>query len=498
VKNLEFCLLEASLLHQEILAGHVDASCLVDACLERIGALDRRGPELRSVIEINPDAIDRAQELDHAAAGGDRPGALHGLPVLIKDNIATGDRMSTSAGSLALAGLQARRDASLVESLRLSGAVILGKTNLSEWANIRSPRSSSGWSSRGGQTRNPHVLSRSPVGSSSGSAAAVAAGLCSLAVGTETDGSIVQPASACGIVGLKPTVGRISRDGIIPIARSQDTAGPMARTVRDVAMLLQVLSSRDPRDPETQRATEPEDYIAALRRGALEGARIGVVRGSSARHPGVEMLFEEALAHLRRLGALLVDVDAIPSSGKFVHSEFFVLLHELKDGLPRYLQEFQPDAPFRDLEGLIAWNESHRAEVMPFFGQEFFHAAQATRGVASMDYLEALSANRRFSREEGIDALFAQHQLDAVVAPTGGLAWRTDHLLGDFFSDGGITSSFAVAGYPHLTVPMGTVRDVPVGLSWGGLEWMESKILAMAYDYEQASQRRVTPRFLTD
>lgn len=482
-------------------SGRLTAVALVRHCLKRINAIDRRGPTLRAVIELNPEALAQAKALDaeRRAKNASLRGPLHGIPVLLKDNIATADQMATTAGSLALAGLHAKADAAIVQRLRAAGAVILGKTNLSEWANMRSSRSSSGWSSRGGQTRNPHVLNRSTSGSSSGSGVAAAAGLAPLTVGTETDGSICSPANVNGIVGLKPTVGLLSRSGIIPISASQDTAGPMVRHVRDAALLLQALAGPDARDAatEVQPASLP-DYAAALRPGALQGARIGVIRHAVPTQPGVAALFEEALAVLRAQGAVLVDKLEIPNREKLRAPEFTVLLHELKDGLAAYLRDYQPDAPLKTLADIQAWNWANAPKAMPIFAQELFDLSQATEGLAAPVYIEALATCRKFAREEGLDALFKQHQLDAVVGPTGSVAWPIDHLLGDRSGGGGFGSVFAVAGYPHLTLPMGLVDHLPTGLSFGGLAWQESKLLAYAYDYEQASQRRRAPRFLRE
>jgi amidase len=494
--------LDVLALQAEMAAGRLTAVGLTRHCMRRIHAMDHRGVKLNAVIEINTGTLARAKALDVERKQGRLRGPLHGIPVLLKDNIATADGMATSAGSLALQGLHAARDAHLVTRLRAAGAIILGKTNLSEWANIRSSRSTSGWSSRGGQTRNPHVLTRNPSGSSSGSAVAVAAGYCVVAVGTETDGSITSPASVCGVVGLKPTVGLVSRHGVIPISASQDTAGPMTRHVRDAALLLQVLAGPDAEDPATAAQTTltspaaVPDYLAGLRLDALQGARIGVIRKAQPPQPQVGVLFEQALGVLRAQGAVLVDPLDIPGQARYEDTELTVLLAELKEGLPKYLRTFQPDAPIRDLASLIAWNRAHAAQTMPFFDQELFDAALAGPDVASDAYRDALATNRRFARTEGLDRLFADHRLDAVVAPTGNLAWPTDPLLGDHFTAGGFTSPFAVAGYPHLSVPMGLVADLPVGLSFGALAWQEGRLLAMGFAYEQASQRRIAPRFL--
>ncbi|MBV8468263.1 MAG: amidase [Burkholderiaceae bacterium] len=481
-------------LRQAMDAGTLTSLALTRYYLHRIDKLDRRGPRLRAVIELNPDAREQARALDRERTQGKLRGPLHGMPVLLKDNIATGDRMSTTAGSLALAGLHATRDAFLVQRLREAGAVILGKTNLSEWANIRSTRSTSGWSSRGGLTLNPYALNRNTSGSSSGSGAAVAAGLCAVAVGTETDGSITSPASMCGLVGLKPTVGRISRDGVIPIAATQDTAGPMTRQVRDAAALLQVLAVADPRDAACAGAPAAPDYVAALRVDALRGARIGVIRTAMPPQPQVNALFEQALEVLHAQGAVLVDALDIPEQARYAEAETTAMMVELKDGLPRYLAEFQPDAPIKNLRDLIAWNSAHAPEVMPYFGQELFETSEASKGLDNEEYKKALDTNRRYARTEGLDALFAAHQLDAVVAPTGNLPWLNDYLLGDHITAGGFMSPFAVAGYPHLTVPMGLVSGLPAGLSFGALAWQEARLLSYGYAYEQASHKRVPPR----
>jgi amidase len=491
--------LDAQALQAAMAAGRLSALRLTRHYLQRIAAIDRRGPQLRAVIELNPDALAQAKAADAERQAGRVRGPLHGLPVLIKDNIASADRMSTTAGSLALEGLRAQRDSFVVQRLREAGAVILGKTNLSEWANIRSSRSSSGWSSRGGQTRNPHVLNRSTSGSSSGSAAAASAGLCALAIGTETDGSICSPSSLCGVVGFKPTVGLISRSGIIPISVSQDTAGPMVRHVRDAALLLQALAGRDERDPATaaQPATLP-DYVAALKPEALRGARLGVVRGALPTLPGVAERFDEALAVLREQGAELVDPVVVPARDKHRDAELTVLLCELKDGLPAYLRDYQADAAVKSLGDVIAWNRAHAAAAMPHFAQETFERAEATQGLATPAYAEALATCRRVTRDEGLDPLFAEQRLDALVGPSGSVAWPIDHLLGDHFGGGGFGSVLAVAGYPHLTVPMGTVSGLPVGLSFGGLAWQEARLLGLAYAYEQASRRRPVPQFLAE
>ena len=489
---------DATTLQTAMAAGCTSAVQLTRHFLRRIKAIDKAGPKVNAVIELNPDAMAQAKALDAERKKGRTRGPLHGLPVLIKDNIATADAMSTTAGSLVLAGLHAKRDAHVVLRLREAGAVILGKTNLSEWANFRSSRSSSGWSSRGGQTRNPYALTRNTSGSSSGSGAAVAAGLCVLAVGTETDGSITSPAARCGIVGFKPTVGLVSRSGIIPIAASQDTAGPMTRTVRDTALLLNALAGPDANDGATAAAPALVDFTAQLKTDALRGARIGVIRESMPSQPQAVALFEGALAVLSAQGAVLVEDLKIPSRDKYVDTERMALLYEFKDGIARYLAAFQPDAPIKNLADLIAWNIAHAAQTMPFFDQELVVSAEACGSLDTPEYVQALATNRRFSRQEGLDALFAEHRLDAIVAPSGNPAWRIDHLLGDHASRGGMSSPFAVAGYPHITVPMGLVAEMPVGLSMGALAWQDGKLLGLAYAYEQASRMRQLPKFLPD
>ncbi|MCX4162850.1 MULTISPECIES: amidase [Paraburkholderia] len=463
--------------------------------LARIAELDRGGPQLRSIIELNPDAATIARTLDAQRRAGHVRGPLHGSIVVVKDNIATGDRMSTSAGSLALDGVHATRDASLIGRLREAGVVIAGKTNLSEWANLRSTRSTSGWSARGGLTRNPYALDRNTSGSSSGSAVAVAAGLADMAVGTETDGSIVSPSSINGVVGLKPTVGRVSRDGIIPISHTQDTAGPIARTVTDVARLLAAMAGTDPLDPATQHAPAPDNYLAALDPHALRGARIGVARNFFTGHDEIDQQIERALAKLVALGAVLVDPVDLPKVS-YGDAEQAVLLHEFKHDLPLWLKTFAPHAPVHTLADLIAFNDAHRKQEMPYFGQEQLTQAQALGGLDSDVYLKALATCRKAARDDGMDRVLREHKLDAIVAPTGGTAWLTDFINGDSGSDGFSTPA-AVAGYPHLTVPAGMVRGLPIGLSFVGPAWSEARLLALGYAFEQATQWRREPSFQT-
>jgi amidase len=460
-------------------------------------SLDRRGPALRAVIETNPDSLSEADALDRERKAGALRGPLHGVPLLIKDNIDTADGMATTAGSLALIGARPPRDAFLVQRLRRAGAVLLGKTNLSEWANIRSPRSTSGWSGRGGLTLNPYALDRNTSGSSSGSAAAVAAGLCAAAVGTETDGSIVSPASLNGIVGLKPTVGLISRAGVIPISATQDTAGPMARTVRDAAILLGALAGVDPEDPATEesRGRAAADYTKTLDPAGLRGARIGVVRRFFGLHRGVDALMEQALAVLKARGAVLVDPAEIETWGRFDEAETTVFLYELKAGLKAYLARLGPASPVHSLAEIIAFNERRAAEEMPYFGQETFLKAEAKGPLTEKEYLDAWKLCRRMSRREGIDAVMEAHRLDALVAPTDGPAWVTDLVLGDHFLISSSTAA-AVAGYPSITVPAGAVFGLPVGISFFGRAWSEPALLRLAYAFEQATHHRRPPRFL--
>ena len=478
-------------------SGKTTSLALVRAYLARIRAIDKSGPRINAVIELNPDAISIARTLDRERKAGKSRGPLHGIPVLIKDNIATKDAMQTTAGSLALVGARAPRDAFVVTRLREAGAVILGKTNLSEWANFRSTRSTSGWSSRGGLTRNPYALDRNTSGSSSGSGAAIAASLATVAVGTETDGSIVSPAQANGIVGFKPTLGLVSRDGIVPIAHSQDTAGPMARTVADAAALLTVLAGTDARDAATKDASsKATDYTKFLDRDGLKGKRIGVVRSQfGGRNDLASALIEKALDVLEAQGATLVDLTELPNASKYAQSEYDVLLYEFKADMAAYLAEFAPNLPIKSLADIIAFNEKNRDRVMPHFAQEHMARAAAKGALDEKVYLDALANNLKFSREEGIDKALLDNKLDALVAPSGSPAWLTDFIRGDN-SGGGFSSPAAVAGYPHITVPAGFVSGLPVGISFVGTAWSEPKLIAMAYAFEQTTKHRRAPRYL--
>jgi amidase len=477
--------------------GRISARRLTEMYLERIERIDRRGAALNSVIETNPEALNIAEALDRERKAGRVRGPLHGVPVLIKDNIDTADRMSTTAGSLALVGAKPRRDAFIVERLRAAGAVIIGKTNLSEWANFRSTHSSSGWSGRGGQTRNPYALDRNPCGSSSGTGAAVSANLALVGVGTETDGSIVCPAGTCGLVGIKPTLGLVSRTGIIPIAHSQDTAGPMARTVADAAALLNALTGYDALDPVTGTGSRHArmDFTQSLDPAALRGARIGVARKFFGFNDRVDKLMADAIDLLKREGATVVDPADLPTHGKFDAAEFEVLLYEFKADLNKYLAGLAPGDHPRTLKELIDFNERHRDREMPYFGQELFVRAEAKGPLTDPAYLKALRTSKALSQAQGIDAVMARHRLDALIAPTGGPAWTTDLVNGDHFT-GGSSTPAAVAGYPNVQVPAGYVYGLPVGLSFFGRAYTEAKLIRLAYAYEQATKHRQPPRLL--
>lgn len=472
--------------------GELDSHRLTQAYLDRIGALDKAGPALNAIIVLNPQALAEADALDAERKAGHVRGPLHGIPVLLKDNI-DALPMATTAGSLALAGHHPPRDAFLVRRLRDAGAVILGKTNLSEWANFRSTRAVSGWSGVGGQTKNAYVLDRNPCGSSAGTGSAIAASLATVGIGTETDGSIICPSSVAGLVGLKPTVGLVSRDGIVPISSSQDTAGPMARSVTDAAAVLTILAGSDAQD-EATRAAAPHatDYSTHLLPDALRGARIGVVRKSMGFHPDVDAAMERAISAMRAAGATVVDAD-IPTAGQWDDAELQVLLYEFKDGVGRYLQSGQ--APVRSLADLIAFDKAHAAQEMPWFGQELFEQAQAKGPLTERAYREAKRKARDLAGPQGIDAALRRQHLDALVAPAAGPAWRTDFVLGDHFTGAGYGAA-AVAGYPSLTIPMGDSHGLPLGIVFMGTAWSEPRLVELGYAFEQATHAREAPHFL--
>lgn len=497
VRAFEFDEVSVADLQKRMTDGSLTSVQLTEAYLARIDEIDSSGPTLKSVIEKNPDAKSIAEALDNERKQGKVRGPMHGIPVLIKDNIDTADKMLTTAGSLALVGTPAPKDSFLVERLRAAGAVIIGKTNLSEWANFRSTRSTSGWSGRGGQTRNPYVLDRNPCGSSSGTGSSIAANLAAVGVGTETDGSIICPSSLCGIVGLKPTIGLVSRSGIIPISVSQDTAGPMGRTVADVAALLSAMTGEDARDSATSlsKGHVESDYTKFLDAGALKGARIGVARNLAGFHPAVDATFDAAVKALTDAGATVIDPVDAPNLGKFDDAELEVLLYEFKDGLNKYLAERGTTSKYRTLAELIAYNKSEAAAEMPHFAQELFERAEKKGPLSDAAYKRAREECVRLVRTEGLDRVFAQHKLDALVAPSNGPAWPTDHVNGDRFT-GGNTSYAAIAGYPTITVPMGFAAELPLGLSFLGGAWAEPRLIGLAYSFEQATKARRTPRFL--
>ena len=472
-------------------AGTQTARSLVEAYRGRVDALDRRGPTLRAVLQLDPGAVQRAEQLDEERRTRGPRGPLHGIPLLLKDNIATAGPMDTTAGSLALVGTRPPQEAFVATQLLDAGAVLLGKSNLSEWANFRSSFAASGWSSRGGQCANPYELSRSPCGSSSGSAAATAANLVSAALGTETNGSIVCPASTCGIVGHKPTVGLVSRSGIVPISHVQDTAGPMARTVRDAATLLQVMAGSDPRDPATANIAA-SDYLSPLRADALQGKRIGVARKMMDFHPGVDTVINAALGDLEKAGATVIDID-LDFPPALYGDALEVLLIEFKADIEHYLATLvgPPSTP-RSLADLIAYNEAHRDTVMPYFDQDMFITAQSKGSLDSNEYREARERLHRATRADGIDRVMAEHRLDAIAAATGSPAWKTDLINGDHYL-GGSSTVPAIAGYPHITVPAGQVHGLPVGLSLFADAHADARLLALAYAYEQATGHRQPP-----
>ena len=485
-------------LTEGIKSGKYTIRSIAEHYISRINEIDKNGPAINSVIELNPDALEMADALDKEFKEKGPRGPLHGIPVLIKDNIDTADKMQTSAGSLVFGDSKPSKDAFLVRQLRKAGALILGKTNLSEWANIRSTHSTSGWSGRGGLTKNPYALDRNTSGSSSGSGAAVSSNLCSIAVGTETDGSVVSPSSINGIVGIKPTVGLVSRAGIIPISHSQDTAGPMARTVRDAAILLGAMAGADPEDPATRDKSRKAygDYTQFLDANGIKGARIGVNRKYFGFHPEVDKVIENALQILRNNGAVLVDPADVDTIGKFDDSEMTVMMYELKADMKSYLEHRGPGTPVHSLKDLIDFNNKNEKAEMPYFEQELFLKADERGPLTDKEYLDALEKNHLLTRNEGIDAVIDKYNLDALVSPTDSPAWMTDLVDGDHFL-GGSSSLAAVAGYPHITVPAGFVFGLPIGISFYGRAWSEPVLLKITYGFEQATKARRMPEFLS-
>jgi amidase len=484
-------------LQEGMKSGRFTARSLVEKYTKRIEDIDKRGPAVNAIIEMNPDALSIAQELDRERKAKGPRGPLHGIPVLIKDNINTADRMMTTAGSLALVGSKPAKDAFVAQRLRAAGAVILGKTNLSEWANIRSSHSTSGWSGRGGLTKNPYALNRNPCGSSSGTGAGISANMAAAGIGTETDGSIVCPSSSNGLAGIKPTVGLVSRSGIIPISHSQDGAGPMCRSVRDAAIVLGVLTGVDREDAATAASAgkSQANYEQYCDANGLQGARIGVVRKYFGFNDAVDRLMEQAIAVMKKQGAIVIDPVEITTLGKFDDSELTVFLYELKADLNAYLARLGASAPVKTLEDIIAFNEHNRAKEMPYFGQDLFVKSQAKGPLTEKEYTDALAKNHQLARIEGIDAVMDKHKLDTLIGPTGGPAWITDLIAGDHFG-GGSSNAAAVAGYPNINVIAGNVFGLPVGISFFGRAWSEPTLIKLAFSFEQATKARQSPKFL--
>ncbi len=484
-------------LQEGMKSGKYTARSLAEHYMQRVEDIDKNGPALNSIIELNPDALEIAEALDKEREEKGPRGPMHGIPVVIKDNLDTADKMATTAGSLALVGSKPPSDSFAVQQLRKAGAVILGKTNLSEWANIRSSHSTSGWSGRGGLTKNPYALDRNTSGSSSGTGSAVSANLCAAGVGTETDGSIVSPSSINGLVGIKPTVGLVSRTGVVPISHTQDTPGPMARSVADAATLLGALTGVDPEDQATAASKEKvqPDYAKFLDAGALKGARLGIVRSYFGFHEGVDVVMNEAIEVLKKQGAVLVDPVEIKSFSQMGDAETTVLQYELKADMNKYLARLGPNAPVHTLKEIIEFNEKNKEKEMPYFGQDFFIKAEAKGPLTSKEYLAALAKCRKLSRKEGIDGALKKHKLDALIAPTDSPAWMTDLIDGDHFL-GGSSSAAAVAGYPSITVPAGFVFGLPIGISFFASAWSEPRLIGLAYSFEQATKHRKAPQFL--
>ncbi|MGA2919851.1 MAG: amidase [Candidatus Sulfotelmatobacter sp.] len=498
IKSYELDEITISDLQDGMQSGKFTARSLVEKYSARIDQIDKHGPAINSVIELNPDALSIADTLDQERKAKGPRGPLHGVPVLIKDNIDTADRMMTTAGSLALVGSKPSADSFVAQKLRAAGVVILGKTNLSEWANIRSSHSTSGWSGRGGLTKNPYALDRNPCGSSSGSGAGVSANLCAAAIGTETDGSIVCPSSSNGLAGIKATVGLVSRGGIVPISHSQDGAGPMCRTVLDAAILLGALTGVDPRDSATNASQGKSfaDYSQFCNPSGLKGARIGVARKYFGFSDSVDALMEQSLNAMKNQGAMLIDPADIETLGKFDESELLVFMYELKADLNAYLAGLGPDSPVRTLQDIIEFNDRNRQKEMPYFGQDLFLKAEAKGPLTEKTYLDALAKNHQLARTEGIDATMDKYHLDAIVAPTGGPAWLTDLVNGDHVA-GGSSNAAAVAGYPNINVTAGFIAGLPVGISFFGRAWSEPTLIRLAFAFEQATKARQAPRFLS-
>jgi amidase len=497
VKPFELDEITISDLQDGMKSGKFTARSLVQKYSARIAEIDKRGPAINCVIELNPDAVSIADSLDEERKARGPRGLLHGVPVLIKDNIDTADKMMTTAGSLALVGSKPAQDSYVAQRLRAAGAVILGKTNLSEWANIRSSHSTSGWSGRGGLTKNPYALDRNPCGSSSGTGAGISANLCAVGIGTETDGSIVCPASSNGLAGIKPTVGLVSRSGIIPISHSQDGAGPMCRTVRDAAILLGALTGVDPQDLATaaSQGKSLTNYAQFCDPNGLKGARIGIARKYFGFNDAVDALMEQSLDAMKKQGATLVDPADIETFGKFDESELLVFMYELKADLNAYLARLGPNAPVHTLKDIIDFNDRNRQKEMPYFGQDLFLKAEAKGPLSEKAYLDALEKNHQLARTEGIDATMDNYHLDAIVAPTGGPAWITDLVNGDHVA-GGSSNPAAVAGYPNINVTAGFISSLPVGISFFGRAWSEATLIRLAFAFEQATKARQAPRFL--
>jgi amidase len=498
VKSFELQEITIADLQDGMKSGKFTARFLIEKYSARIDEIDKRGPSINAIIELNPDALSIADALDQERKSKGPRGPMHGIPVLIKDNIDTADKMMTTAGSLALLGSTPLQDSFVAEKLRSAGAVILGKTNLSEWANIRSSHSTSGWSGRGGLTKNPYALDRNPCGSSSGTGAGISANLCAVGIGTETDGSIVCPSSSNGLAGIKPTVGVVSRNGIIPISHTQDGAGPMCRTIRDAATLLGALTGVDPGDSATAASAGKSytDYTQFCDPNGLKGARIGVARKYFGFSDAVDALMEQALDAMKRQGAILVDPAEIETLGKFDESELLVFMYELKADLNAYLARLGPNAPVRSLKDIIDFNDRNRQKELPYFGQDLFLKAETKGPLTEKAYLDAIETNHRLARTEGIDATMDKFHLDAIVAPTGGPAWLTDLVNGDHFA-GGSSNAAAVAGYPNINVTAGFISGLPVGISFFGRAWSEPTLIRLAFAFEQGTKARQAPRFLS-